>query len=246
MKSFPFKIMFVTLKTKTAIMINVKYFLLLIFTGLTLFVSAQKDKNLNDGRMLLSIGAGNMNMSELNEALEPNGYPSLESNGWDWGISIWFTEKRLHFIYDVSAHSRKSGTGTTSNYDAGDFAINLGYSLVKREHLSLVPYLGLGMEYGRLELILKEDPAVNTVSGYIADASRSQNMDMWGLIGSMGFYALWDFSSKSENPNFTLGLHGGYSPRLITQQWRSAGGEKLQGMNIPGGFNVNLVLGVAF
>ena len=226
-------------------MINSKYFFLLIFAGHFFFASAQDEEEKTDGRAMINLGAGYTDFGNLNDVLEANAYPALDNMGWDWGISLWLSDERLNFIYDFGTHSRKAEGVNTTNYDAGEFAISFGYSLVKREHLSIVPYLGLGFEYGRLELIQKEDPNVNTVSGYIADTPRSQDMDMWGLLGSMGVYALWDFSSKSDKSNFTLGLHGGYTPRLMKQQWKSAGGEKLDGISVPGGVSANLVFGVA-
>lgn len=220
-------------------------FLLLVFTMLFLSASAQEEDN-TEGRMLLSIGAGSFDVGKLNDALGASGYPMLNNVGWDWGISIWISDERLNFIYDFGSHARRAGSETTSDYDAGDFSLSFGYGVVHRQHFSLVPYLGIGAEFGRLELIQKEDPTVITVAGYIADVPRSQNMEMWGLFGAAGVYALWDFSSKSEKSNFTLGLHAGYAPRLMKQQWKSAGGEKLYDLNVPGGLSANLVFGVGF
>lgn len=227
-------------------MINSKYFFLMIFISASTFAFAQDDEDEMDGRMMLSIGAGGMDFNSLNAVLGPNGYPTLENVGWDWGINLWWSWERLNVIYDFGSHSRQAGSGTTTRYDAGDFTLNFGYGLVKGQHLSLVPYLGLGFDYGSLELVQKEDPSITTVSGYIGSAPYSQDMDVWGFLGSAGLYALWDFSSKSDEAAFSLGFHAGYTPRLAPQKWRSAGGSKLDGINIERGWSTNLVLGVTF
>lgn len=221
--------------------------LLFIAGMVTTFSSiAQEDGELKEGRMMLHLGVGGQDFSELNDALGSNGYPELSDVVGDWGFSLWVANKRLNFLYDLGAHSRKTGSGTTTNYEAGDFTMSFGYSVINGEHFSLVPYAGLGVEYGQLELIKVEDPAITTVTGYIADESRSQKMTMWGLIGSTGMYAIYDFASKSEDAQFSLGVHGGYTPRLTKQQWRSAGDQKLYGLSIPAGVSLQLVLGVAF
>lgn len=220
----------------------------LLIIGVCAMFSAysQEEEGLKEGRMMLHLGVGSQNFSELNSALTTNGYPELNDIGGDWGFSLWISKERLNFLYDLGAHSRKAGSGNTTNYEAGDFTMSFGYSIIKGSHFSLVPYLGLGLEYGQLELVVNEDPAVTTVAGYISDVPRSQKMDMWGLLGSTGVYAIYDFSSKAEDSRFSLGIHGGYTPRLTKQQWRSAGDQKLDGLSIPGGVSVQLVVGVAF
>ncbi|AEV34009.1 hypothetical protein Oweho_3054 [Owenweeksia hongkongensis DSM 17368] len=226
-------------------MINSRYFFLLIFIGVSTFAFAQEDEDEIEGRIMFGIGAASMDFGELNKALDQSGYPSLDNIGWDWAIKLWISSDRLHFIYDFGSHSRQAENGAITKYETGDFALSLGYGVIQREHLSLIPYLGVGFDYGSLELVQMEDPSVNTVPGYITNAPYSQNMDVWGFLGSAGLYALWDFSSKSDDAAFTLGIHAGYTPRLGEQKWRSAGGSKLEGVSLSGGVSANLVFGVA-
>ena len=222
-----------------------RLYLLIGLMFCAVFAKAQNEKEDDEGRMMFSFGIGYSDMGELNSMLSAGGYPELDSDIFDFGVIFMGNEGRFHFIYEFGFQSQISEATSSTEYYAGDIKLSFGYDIVRDERFAVIPYLGAGVDYGYLQLTKTEDPSINTVAEYINAPSYTQRMDAWGIVGAMGIYALWDFPLKKENDKFIIGLHGGYTPRLLKQQWKSSGGEKLEGLNIPGGVSASVLLGVS-
>ena len=219
---------------------------LLVCLALTLPVLAQKEKEDDElMRSMFSFGVGYANFEGLNTMLKDGGYPELNNANFDFGILLWSTEGRFHYIFDLGFWSQISKVEASSMYYSGDIKFSIGYSVIQRGRFSLAPYLGVGMDYGYLELTKKEDPSVNTVAGYINAPSYTQRLDSWSIVGATGVYACWDFPSRKSDDLFSIGVHCGYTPRLMKQRWKSGGGAKLKGLSVPGGVSASVLLGVS-
>lgn len=221
-----------------------RLYLLVGLVFCVVFAKAQNEKE-GYGRMMFSFGLGYSNMDELNSMLRVGGYPELKNEAFDFGVLLMGNEGRWYYIYEFGFQSQIAKAATSTTYYAGDIKLSFGYDLLKVDRFSLVPYVGLGVDYGYLQLTQSEDPPINSVAGYIAAASYTQRMDAWGIVAATGVYALWDFPLKKDGGKFTIGMHAGYSPRLIKQQWKSSGGEKLEGLSIPGGVSASVLVGVS-
>lgn len=188
----------------------------------------------------LHLGYLQLDLADLNRALNSAGYPSLDEGFFTIGGSGY--EVRDRFVGGGEFHGvlgrQKNTTGGTYTLSAtGTFGLlRAGYVVHRSARLDVFPMLGLG--FGTMSLKIAQRNAL-AFDDVLADPRRSATLTNVSFLLDASIHLDWRFHVRQREPNrdggVVVGVQGGYSLSPWTSSW------KLDGLNsVAGGPGMRL------
>lgn len=204
----------------------------------------------------LHLGYLQLDLGDLNRALNSAGYPSLDEGFFTIGGGGY--EVRDRFVgggefHGVLGKQKNTAGGTYTLSATGAFGLLRGGYLVHRSsRLDVFPMLGVGL--GTMSLKIAQRNAL-TFGEVLADPGRSATLTNVSFLLDASVHLDWRFHVRQREPNrdggVVVGVQGGYALSPWTSRWKLddlnsvAGGPpiRLRGPYVRvsvGGWNVDL------
>lgn len=180
-----------------------------------------------EARGYVTIGAGSLDLNDLNTQLTLSGYPTFPENR----LTIGAGGHGVHGRWIVGAEAQafvgrtKDATVRTQSLEValnGGYAMaNVGYLAFKRGDLHAYPLVGIGGGAAQLEISKRASPSFDEV---LADPGRRATLRTGGLVMQVGIGVdqLMVLGSRgtSAQRGLVLGVRVGYVFMPVQSDWR--------------------------
>lgn len=187
----------------------------------TMLISTAFSQNQNQvpsAKLFVSGGYHFLDMTDLNSSLSSHFYPEVPHNYFSIGVDYQIYDNQL--IRDMEFLWFIKGKGTSGNYESGIngfmYLFNMGYMALNLDSIHLYPLVGIGI--GNISMTVTETSSP-TFDSMLSGTPQNLRMSKTGFIINAGLGLDFVLGGNNGNPEFFIGLRGGYIYYPADNDW---------------------------
>ena len=197
--------------------------------------ATERKEPARSGAGYATMGVTTFDLSEFNQRLEGQGYPTFPSQFIILGGGGYWQKNKMIFGGEGMAVVQPAKTHGTekSRLSGGMGFVKLGYAFVQKNRLVVFPYLGLGgggLTYSRYSTVSADfDDVLNGRSLMVETRYRTFLI----RVALQGEYRFWKPRQGNRNGGMLVGFQLGYTFPVASGSWRFDETDVLNGPAIP-------------